>query len=97
MPKKLHEVGDPSSPAVIWTLPLELVKNDNGKDEFIISIPKEMLKHLKLKKGDSLFFGERAKNCYEVRKTTKEELSIFKINMGQENMRRDAIMKKFTP
>jgi len=44
-----------------------------------------------------LFFGERAKNCYEVRKATKEELRIFKIDLGQENMKRYARKRQFTP
>jgi len=97
MKKQLYEVGAPESPHTIWTLPVEVVKNDAGKEEFIISIPKEMREYLKLKKNDSLFFGERAKNCYEVRKATKEELRIFKIDLGQENMKRYARKRQFTP
>lgn len=85
-----NEVGSEMMPEAIWTLPVEKVKNDKGKDEYIISIPDEVRKHLKLKEGDKLFWGERAKNMYEVRKATKEQLRHFKIDLGQDNAIRQA-------
>ena len=90
MPRKLEEFGSEVMPEAIWTLPVEKVKNDKGKDEYIISIPDEVRKHLKLKDGDKLFWGERAKNMYEVRKAKKEELHHFKIDLGQNNAIRQA-------
>lgn len=81
---------------IIWTLPVEKVKNDKGKDEYIISIPDEVRKHLKLKEGDKLFWGERAKNMYEVRKAKKEELHHFKIDLGQNNAIRQAKADRYT-
>jgi bifunctional DNA-binding transcriptional regulator/antitoxin component of YhaV-PrlF toxin-antitoxin module len=88
MAKQLDEVGADSSPETIWTLPVEKVKNDNGKDEYIISLPDKVRKHLKLKDGDRLFWGERAKNSYEVRKASKDELQRFKIDLGQSEAER---------
>jgi hypothetical protein len=90
-----NEVGSTNTPEVIWTLPVEKVKNDNGKDEFIISIPEKLRKYLKLKEGDRLFWGERSKDCCEVRKATKEELQYFKINLGQDNAIRQAKINNF--
>ena len=90
MPKELAEVGSNIMPETIWTLPVEKVKNDNGKEEYIISIPEKMRKHLKIKEGDSLFWGERTKNSCEVRKAKKEELHNFKIDLGQDNAIRQA-------
>lgn len=91
-----NEVGSTEVPEVIWTLPVEKVKNDNGKDEYIISIPNELRKHLKLKEGDNLFWGERSKNCYEVRKASKKELHTFKIDIGQDNAIRQARNDRFS-
>ena len=96
MTKNLEEIGSNIIPEHIWTLPVEKVKNDKGKDEYIISIPDELRKHLKLKEGDKLFWGERAKNMYEVRKAWKEELHRFKIDLGQDNAIRQARSDKFT-
>lgn len=90
MPRKLEEIGSEVMPEAIWTLPVEKVRNENGKEEYIISIPDEVRKHLKLKEGDKLFWGERAKNMYEVRKAKKEELHHFKIDLGQDNAIRQA-------
>lgn len=90
MPRKLEEIGSEVLPEAIWTLPVEKVRNENGKEEYIISIPDEVRKHLKLKEGDKLFWGERAKNMYEVRKAKKEELHHFKIDLGQDNAIRQA-------
>lgn len=90
MPRKLEEIGSEVLPEAIWTLPVERVRNENGKEEYIISIPDEVRKHLKLKEGDKLFWGERAKNMYEVRKAKKEELHHFKIDLGQDNAIRQA-------
>jgi bifunctional DNA-binding transcriptional regulator/antitoxin component of YhaV-PrlF toxin-antitoxin module len=88
MAKQLDEVGADSSPETIWTLPVEKVKNDKGGDEYIISLPDKVRKHLKLKDGDRLFWGERAKNSYEVRKASKDELQRFKIDLGQSEAER---------
>lgn len=88
MAKQLDEVGAESLPETIWTLPVEKVKNDKGKDEYIISLPDKVRKHLKLKDGDRLFWGERAKNSYEVRKASKDELRNFKIDIGQSEAER---------
>ena len=96
MPRNLEEIGSNTIPEYIWTLPVEKVKNDKGKDEYIISIPDGVRKHLKLKEGDKLFWGERAKNIYEVRKAKKEELHRFKIDLGQDNAIRQARSDKFT-
>jgi len=85
-----NEVGSQIRPEIIWTLPVEKVKNDEGKDEFIISIPEKLKKHLKLKEGDKLFWGERENNCCEVRKAKKEELQYLKIDLGQDNAIRQA-------
>ena len=85
MAKQLDEVGADSLPEVLWTLPVEKVKNDKGKDEYIISLPDKVRKHMKLKDGDKLFWGERDRNCYEVRKASKDELQHFKIIKGQED------------
>jgi bifunctional DNA-binding transcriptional regulator/antitoxin component of YhaV-PrlF toxin-antitoxin module len=90
-----NKVGSNTMPEVIWTLPIEKVKNENGKDEYIISIPEKLRKYLKLKNGDKLFWGERAKNCCEVRKATKDELQQFKIDFGQDNAMRQARQDKF--
>lgn len=90
MSKNLEEIGSNILPETIWTLPVEKVKNDKGKDEYIISIPEKMRKHLKIKEGDSIFWGEREKNRYEVRKATKEQLHHFKIDLGQDNAIRQA-------
>jgi len=97
MPKELYDVGTNIRPETIWTLPIEKVKNDKGKDEYIISIPEKMRKHLKLKEGDSLFWGERAKNSFEVRKASKSELHYYKIDIGQDNVIRQARADKYTP
>ena len=90
-----NEVGSGTMPEAIWTLPVEKVKNDKGKDEYIISIPDEVRKHLKLKEGDKLFWGEREKNMYEVRKAKKDELRHFKIDLGQDNAIRQAKADRF--
>jgi bifunctional DNA-binding transcriptional regulator/antitoxin component of YhaV-PrlF toxin-antitoxin module len=90
-----NEVGSESMPEAIWTLPVEKVTNDKNKVEYIISIPDEMKKYLKLKDGDRLFWGERSKNCYEVRKAKKDELQQFKIDLGQDNAIRQAKMNNF--
>jgi bifunctional DNA-binding transcriptional regulator/antitoxin component of YhaV-PrlF toxin-antitoxin module len=78
MPKKLET-------EVIWTLPVEKVRNDKGREEYIISIPEKVRKHMKLKEGDKLFWGEHPDNTYEVRKATKLELHYYKIDISQEN------------
>lgn len=96
MPRKLEEFGSEVMPEAIWTLPVEKVKNDKGKDEYIISIPDEVRKHLKLKEGDKLFWGERAGNIYEVRKAKKEELHHFKIDLGQDNAIRQAKADRYS-
>jgi len=96
MPKELEEVGSNIVPETIWTLPVEKVKNEKGKDEYIISIPEKMRKHLKIKEGDSLFWGERAKNSCEVRKASKLELHYFKIDQGQDNAIRQAKSDRYT-
>ena len=93
MAKNLDEVGADSTPETIWTLPVEKVKNDKGKDEYIISLPDKMRKHLKLKDGDRLFWGERANNSYEVRKASKDELRQFKIDIGQDEAIRNEKME----
>lgn len=79
MSKKLEEVGSNISPQTIWTLPVEKVTNDKGFDEYIISLPEKVRKHMKLKEGDKVFWGERANNSFEVRKATQEELVYYKI------------------
>jgi bifunctional DNA-binding transcriptional regulator/antitoxin component of YhaV-PrlF toxin-antitoxin module len=79
MKKELFEVGSPEIPQVLWTLPVEKVTNEKGKDEYIISLPEKVRKHMKLKQGDKVFFGERANNSFEVRKATQEELIYYKI------------------
>ncbi len=96
MPRKLKEFGSEVMPEAIWTLSVEKVKNDKGKNEYIISIPDEVRKHLKLKEGDKLFWGERLYNTYEVRKAKKEELHHFKIDFGQNNVIRQAKADKYT-
>lgn len=96
MPRKLEEFGSEVIPEAIWTLPVEKVKNDKGKDEYIISIPDEVRKHLKLKEGDKLFWGERAGSICEVRKAKKEELHHFKINLGQNNTIRQAKADRYS-
>jgi hypothetical protein len=95
MAKNLEEFGSDILPEVIWTLPVEKVRNDKGKDEYIISIPDKMKRFLKLKEGDKLFWGERANNTYEVRKATKEELQAYKILMSQDNAIRNARMNQY--
>lgn len=94
MAKQLDEVGANTIPEVIWTLPVEKVKNDKGGDEYIISLPDKVRKHLKLKEGDKLFWGERNLNCYEVRKASKDELQYYKITKGQEDAIRLEKMEK---
>jgi bifunctional DNA-binding transcriptional regulator/antitoxin component of YhaV-PrlF toxin-antitoxin module len=94
MAKKVYEVGSDTLPQVIWTLPVEKVKNDNGKDEYIISLPDKVRKHLKLKEGDSLFWGERENNIYEVHKATKDELRDFKVDISQESAIRREKMER---
>jgi bifunctional DNA-binding transcriptional regulator/antitoxin component of YhaV-PrlF toxin-antitoxin module len=79
MSKKLEEVGSNTLPQTIWTLPVEKVTNDKGSDEYIISLPEKVRKHMKLKSGDKVFWGERANGSFEVRKATQEELVYFKI------------------
>ena len=79
MKKQLHEVGSPEMPQTIWTLPVEKVTNENGTKEYIISLPEKVRKHMKLKAGDKVFWGERANESFEVRKATQEELVYFKI------------------
>jgi bifunctional DNA-binding transcriptional regulator/antitoxin component of YhaV-PrlF toxin-antitoxin module len=79
MKKELFEVGSPEIPQVLWTLPVEKVTNEKGEDEYIISLPEKVRKHMKLKQGDKVFFGERANNSFEVRKATQEELIYYKI------------------
>jgi len=79
MKKELFEVGSPEIPQVLWTLPVEKVTNEKGEDEYIISLPEKIRKHMKLKQGDKVFFGERANNSFEVRKATQEELIYYKI------------------
>ena len=79
MKKELFEVGSPEIPQVLWTLPVEKVTNEKGEDEYIISLPEKVRKHMKLKQGDKIFFGERANNSFEVRKATQEELIYYKI------------------
>lgn len=96
MTKNLEEVGSNIQPETIWTLPVEKVKNDKGKDEYIISLPDKVRKHLKLKEGDRIFWGERAKNSYEVRKATKEELQYYKIDLGQDGAIRQAKSEQYT-
>ena len=95
MPRNLEEFGSEVMPETIWTIPVEKVKNDKGKDEYIISIPEEVRKHLKLKEGDKLFWGERLHNTYEVRKAKKDELQHFKIDLSQDNAIRQAKMNRF--
>lgn len=80
---------------IIWTLPIEKVKNDKGKDEYIISIPEKVRKHMKLKESDKLFWGQNADNSYEVRKATKQELHDYKIDLGQDNAIREAKINNF--
>jgi len=82
-------------PEIIWTLPVEKVKNDMGKDEYIISIPEKMIRHMKLKTGDKLFWGERSNNRYEVRKAKKDELQKFKIDLGHDSALQQARQDKF--
>jgi bifunctional DNA-binding transcriptional regulator/antitoxin component of YhaV-PrlF toxin-antitoxin module len=94
MAKKVYEVGSDTLPQVIWTLPVEKFKNDNGKDEYIISLPDKVRKHLKLKEGDSLFWGERENNIYEVHKATKDELRDFKVDISQESAIRREKMER---
>ena len=94
MAKQLEEVGSHMLPETLWTLPVEKVKNDKGKDEYIISLPDKVRKHMKLKDGDRLFWGERANNSYEVRKATKDDLSHFKINLGQDEAIRNEKMEQ---
>jgi len=79
MKKELYEVGSPEGTLVMWTLPVEKVTNDKGVNEYIISLPEKVRKHMKLKEGDKVFWGERADDAFEVRKATQEELSFFKI------------------
>ena len=93
MAKQLDEVGANTLPEVLWTLPVEKVKNDKGKDEYIISLPDKVRKHMKLKDGDKLFWGERASNCYEVRKASKNDLQYFNVTKGQEDAIRLAKME----
>ena len=95
MAKNLQEFGSDITPEVIWTLPVEKVKNDAGKEEYIISIPDKMKRFLKLKEGDKLFWGERLNNTYEVRKATKEELQAYKITLGQDEAIRNARMNQY--
>jgi len=82
-------------PEVIWTLPIEKVKNDDGREEYIISLPPQMMKHAKLGHKDYLFWGKRGENCFEVRKATKEELNYFKVDISQKNTIRDSKNKKY--
>jgi bifunctional DNA-binding transcriptional regulator/antitoxin component of YhaV-PrlF toxin-antitoxin module len=96
MPRKLEEIGSGSTPETIWTLPVEKVKNEQGKDEYIISIPDKVRKHLKLKEGDKLFWGERLYNTYEVRKASKEELYYYKIELSQDNAIRQAKIDRYS-
>ena len=56
MSKKLEEVGSNTLPQTIWTLPVEKVTNDKGSDEYIISLPEKVRKHMKLKSGDKVFW-----------------------------------------
>jgi hypothetical protein len=79
MKKELFEVGSPETPQVLWALPVEKVTNEKGEDEYIISLSEKVRKHMKLKQGDKVFFGERANNSFEVRKATQEELIYYKI------------------
>ena len=83
MAKNLDEVGANSLPETIWTLPIEKVKNDKGNDEYIISLPEKVRKHMKLKSGDRLFWGERSNDSFEVRKASKNEMDQLKITKGQ--------------
>jgi len=83
MNKELEEVGSNTLPQTIWTLPVEKVTNDKGSYEYIISIPEKVRKHMKLKQGDNLFWGERLDNIFEVRKASKEEMDQYKISKGQ--------------
>ena len=98
MPKNLKEVGTFGLPETIWTLSVEKVKNEKGREEYIISIPEKLRKHLKLKEGDKLFWGECANNCCEVKKAKKEHLQYLKIDLGQDNAMRQARMNQhYTP
>jgi len=83
MKKELYEVGSPEMPQTLWTLPVEKVTNENGSVEYIISLPEKVRKHMKLKEGDKIFWGERANNSFEVRKATQEELVYFKIEKSK--------------
>jgi len=93
MPKELEEVGSDVMPETIWTLIVEKVTNQDGKSEYVISIPEKMKKYMKLKDGDSLFWGERAKNMYEVRKASNEDLHRFKIQRASDESIREGKAK----
>ena len=93
MSKNLKEIGSPEMPETIWTIPVEKVRNQNGKYEYIISIPDKVRKYMKLKEGDNLFWGERFGNVFEVRKAKNEELHHFKINRTQDESIREGKSK----
>jgi len=90
MKKDLKPVGSIDRPGTVWTTPVEKVKNDNGKYEYIVSLSEEMRKFLKLKEGSFLFWGERSNYSFEVRKAKDQELHDFKIKLSQQNAIRQA-------
>ena len=78
-----------------WAIPIEEVRDQNGRVERIMSLPEGFLKEAKWKAGDKVWFNSNYDGTYDVKKATKKELDdylVTKASKDEERLKRKEMM-----
>ena len=78
-----------------WAIPIEEVRDQNGRVERIMSLPEGFLKEAKWKAGDKVWFNSNYDGTYDVKKATKKELDdylVTKASKDEERVKRREMM-----
>lgn len=78
-----------------WAIPIEEVRDQNGRVERIMSLPEGFLKEAKWKAGDKVWFNSNYDGTYDVKKATKKELDdylVTKASKDEERLKRREMM-----
>ena len=78
-----------------WAIPIEEVRDQNGRVERIMSLPEGFLKEAKWKAGDKMWFNSNYDGTYDVKKATKKELDdylVTKASKDEERLKRREMM-----
>jgi len=78
-----------------WAIPIEEVRDQNGRVERIMSLPEGFLKEAKWKAGDKVWFNSNYDGTYDVKKATKKELNdylVTKASKDEERVKRREMM-----